>query len=56
MPLERLDRHAFYAAARSDDLAVVVVTADVRQYANLLLTVGVLGVSAAGSAAGTAVL
>lgn len=36
-----LDRFAFYAAARSTDLAVVVVTADIRTYANLLLTVGV---------------
>lgn len=36
-----LDRWAFYEAARSDDLAVLVVTADVRKYANLLLTVGV---------------
>lgn len=36
-----LDRWAFYDAARSEDLALVVVTADVRKYANLLLTVGV---------------
>ncbi len=56
VPVAALDRHAFYDAAKSDDLAVVVVTADVRQYANLLLTVGVQGVSAADSAAGTAVL
>lgn len=36
-----LDRWSFYDAARSTDLAVVVVTADLRTYANLLLTVGV---------------
>lgn len=36
-----LDRWAFYDAARSPDLAVVIVTADLRTYANLLLTVGV---------------
>ena len=41
MPLEELDRFAFYAHARSDDLALAIVTADVRTYANLLLTIGV---------------
>jgi len=56
VPVEALGRHAFYAAAKGEDLAVVVVTGDVRQYANLLLTVGVQGVSAADSAAGAAVL
>ena len=50
-----LQRQAFYDAARGPDLAVVVVTGDVRQYANLLLVVGVRGVSAVDSAAGTAV-
>lgn len=39
--LATLDRFAFYDAAKSSDLALVVVTADVRKYANLLLTVGV---------------
>ena len=39
--LQRLDRHAFYAAARNDDLAVVVATGDARHFSNLLLTVGV---------------
>jgi L-fucose mutarotase len=39
--VEDLDRYAFYAAARSPDLALVIVTADVRTYANLLLTIGV---------------
>jgi L-fucose mutarotase len=40
VPFEELDRFAFYAQARSDDLALSIVTADVRTYANLLLTVG----------------
>ncbi len=39
--LETLERFAFYDAARADDLAVLVATADERHYANILLTVGV---------------
>lgn len=35
------ERFAFYDAARGADVAVVVATADQRQYANLLLTIGV---------------
>ncbi|WP_181806715.1 RbsD/FucU domain-containing protein [Streptomyces shenzhenensis] len=41
VPVTALDRFAFYEAARSPDLALAVVTADVRTYANLLLTIGV---------------
>jgi L-fucose mutarotase len=41
VPVVDLDRYAFYAQARSDDLALAIVTADVRTYANLLLTIGV---------------
>ena len=41
VPVEELDRFAFYAQARSDDRALLIVTADVRTYANLLLTIGV---------------
>ena len=41
VPVEELDRFAFYAQARSDDLALSIVTADVRTHANLLLTIGV---------------
>jgi L-fucose mutarotase len=41
MPIEELDRFDFYAQARSDDLALAIITADVRTYANLLLTIGV---------------
>lgn len=40
-PVEPLDRFAFYDAARSPDLALAIVTADLRTYANLLLTIGV---------------
>ncbi|MEK2494071.1 RbsD/FucU domain-containing protein [Kitasatospora purpeofusca] len=40
-PVTALDRAAFYEAARSPDLALAVVTADTRTYANLLLTIGV---------------
>jgi L-fucose mutarotase len=40
-PLDGLDRFAFYDKAKEPDLAVVVATADVRTYANLLLTIGV---------------
>ncbi|GAA1720182.1 RbsD/FucU family protein [Isoptericola hypogeus] len=38
---QELDRFAFYDAARSDDVALVVATGDQRVYANLLLTIGV---------------
>ena len=39
--VEQVDRFDFYDRARGPDLALVVVTADVRTYANLLLTLGV---------------
>jgi L-fucose mutarotase len=39
--VETLDRFAFYDAARAPDLALAIVTADLRTYANLLLTIGV---------------
>lgn len=41
VPVEEVDRFAFYERARREDLAVAVVTADTRTYANLLLTIGV---------------
>ncbi|MEV7395410.1 RbsD/FucU domain-containing protein [Streptomyces sp. NPDC091215] len=41
VPLGTLGRFEFYDAARSPDLALAVVTADTRTYANLLLTIGV---------------
>ena len=39
--LRRLDRLAFYDAARGPDVALVVATGERRVYANVLLTVGV---------------
>lgn len=39
--VRRVDRWGFYDEARSDDLGLAVVTADVRVYANILLTIGV---------------
>jgi L-fucose mutarotase len=47
VPVVELDRFAFYAHARSDDLALAIVTADVRTYANLLLTIGVRSIDVA---------
>ena len=41
-PVDHIRRFDFYAATRSDDLALVVATADQRPYANVLLTVGVV--------------
>ncbi|MEU9671554.1 RbsD/FucU domain-containing protein [Streptomyces bobili] len=41
VPVEALGRLDFYDAARSPDLALTIVTADIRTYANLLLTIGV---------------
>src|SRR5258706_1891988 len=40
--LEPLGRSAFYDAARGPDLAVAIATGEVRVYANLLLTIGVV--------------
>jgi L-fucose mutarotase len=37
-----VDRFGFYRLARNDDLALAVVTGDVRRFGNVLLTVGVL--------------
>ena len=41
-PLDRLDRFAFYDAARSPDVALVIGTGERRTYANLLITLGVV--------------
>lgn len=40
-PVVALNRFAFYEHARAPELALAVVTADVRTYSNLLLTIGV---------------
>lgn len=41
-PMEILERFAFYEAARSEDLAVLIATGEDRIYANVLLTIGVV--------------
>ena len=40
VPSEVVDRFTFYDIARSDDVGLIVATADERLYGNLLLTVG----------------
>lgn len=40
--LEPLERFTFYETASSDDVALVIATAEQRIYANLLLTIGVV--------------
>ena len=40
--LTGLERFTFYDRARENDVAVVIATGEQRQYANLLLTVGVI--------------
>jgi len=40
---ESVDRFAFYGLARLPDLALCIVTGDTRRFANVLLTLGVLG-------------
>jgi len=42
IPLQDLDRDAFYAATADSNLALVVATGEQRIYANLLLTIGVI--------------
>jgi L-fucose mutarotase len=44
VPCEAVGRFAFYDLAWTTDTAVVVATGDQRQWANLLLTIGVVGV------------
>ena len=41
VPFEELGRFEFYEASRNRDVAVVVASADLRIFANLLLTIGV---------------
>ena len=41
-PVDHVRRFDFYAATKSDNLALVIATADLRPYANVLLTVGVV--------------
>ncbi|WP_427170614.1 RbsD/FucU family protein [Arthrobacter sp. 92] len=41
VPITPYQRFDFYEAARGADVAVVIASGDIRQYANLLLTIGV---------------
>jgi L-fucose mutarotase len=41
VPHDEVEREEFYRLARSDDLALCIVTGDTRRFANALLTVGV---------------
>jgi L-fucose mutarotase len=40
--LEPLERYAFYAAGKGEDIALVIATGEQRIYANILLTIGVV--------------
>jgi L-fucose mutarotase len=42
VPLSTLERFAFYDAARSPNVALVIATGEQRIYANILLTIGVV--------------
>ena len=42
LPLQHLDRFAFYTAARGEDVALLIATGEERVYANLLITIGVV--------------
>jgi L-fucose mutarotase len=42
VPLQRLERAAFYAAAATTDVALTVVTGETEIYANLLFRIGVV--------------
>ena len=41
LSIERMERFAFYAAAKGPDVALVIATAERQIYANILLTIGV---------------
>ena len=41
MAFDEIPRWDFYDAAKAEDVTVVIVSADQRLYANLLLTIGV---------------
>ena len=42
VPLEPLERFAFYAAAKEDSCCLVIATGEQRIFANILLTIGVV--------------
>jgi L-fucose mutarotase len=41
VPHSELSREDFYTASRSEDLALCIITGDIRRFGNVLLTVGV---------------
>ncbi len=41
-PVEEKERFAFYNEVKSTDTALVIATADIRRFANLLITIGVV--------------
>lgn len=40
VPFDYVERYAFYDLAMSSDVGIVIATADIRVYANVILTVG----------------
>lgn len=42
VPLQKLDRLSFYKEAGKDDLALIIQTGEIKDYANIMLTVGSL--------------
>ena len=42
LALDPMERFAFYAAARDDNMALLIATGEERVYANILLTIGVV--------------
>jgi L-fucose mutarotase len=42
LPLRKVERFAFYAEVAGDNTALVIQTGELREYANLLLTIGSL--------------
>ena len=44
VPLSKVKRFEFYDAAKSDDTCLVIATGEMRRFANILLTIGVVKV------------
>ena len=42
VPITRMDRYAFYDAARDPDLALVIASGERRIFANIMITIGVV--------------
>lgn len=56
LPLQRMERFAFYEYARRPDVSLVISTGDQRLYANILLTLGVMDFESSVKIRGTSVL